>query len=134
MAVKRVSPKEASELVAQGYAYLDVRSIPEYDGGHPPGAYNVPLMHMGPGGMAPNGDFAAVVARAFPDKSAKIVVGCKSGGRSIKAAEMMAASGYSNLVEMRGGYGGDGQEAGWAQVGLPSERATPGRSFEELKK
>lgn len=134
MAVKRVSPKEASELVGQGYAYLDVRSIPEYDGGHPPGAYNIPLMHMGPGGMAPNAEFAAVVAKVFPDKGAKIVVGCKSGGRSIRAAQMLEASGYTGLIENRAGWGGDGVEPGWAQAGLPAEKATPGRSFEELKK
>jgi len=134
MPVKQVSPKQASELVGQGWSYLDVRSIPEYDAGHVPGAYNVPLMHMGPAGMAPNAEFAAVVAKTFPDKGAQIVVGCKAGGRSARAAEMLAASGYRNLVDMNAGWSGNGKEPGWSQAGLPVEQKTPGKSFEELKK
>ena len=43
---KRVSPQEARDLMEKdGYVYVDVRSIPEFDAGHPAGAYNVPLMH-----------------------------------------------------------------------------------------
>ena len=80
MAVKRVSPAEARDLIdKQGYVYVDVRSVPEFAAGHPQGAYNVPLMNMGPGGMSPNPDFMTVMA-TFP-KDAKLVVGCKAGGR-----------------------------------------------------
>ena len=52
--VKRVTPPEADALLAQGWTYLDVRSIPEFEGGHPAGAANVPLLHMQGGRMAPN--------------------------------------------------------------------------------
>ena len=52
--VKRVTPIEADALLKDGWAYLDVRSIPEFDGGHPTGAANVPLLHMAGGRMAPN--------------------------------------------------------------------------------
>ena len=62
MPVKRVSPEEARDLMEkEGYTYLDVRSIPEFEAGHPKGAYNIPLNHMGPGVMSPNPDFMAVV-------------------------------------------------------------------------
>ena len=44
--VKRVTPPEASTLLGEGWVYLDVRSIPEFDDGHPPGAANVPLLHF----------------------------------------------------------------------------------------
>ena len=75
MAVKRISPDEAREIIdKQGYAYLDVRSVPEFEAGHPTGAYNVPLLHMGPGGMSPNPDFMAVVQKAFPT-DARLVLG-----------------------------------------------------------
>jgi hypothetical protein len=50
----------------EGYVYLDVRSVPEFAAGHPTGAYNIPLLDMGPGGMAPNPDFLAVVQKSFP--------------------------------------------------------------------
>ena len=47
--LKRISPAEAQALVAEGWVYLDVRSEPEFAAGHPVGAHNVPLQHVGPG-------------------------------------------------------------------------------------
>jgi rhodanese-related sulfurtransferase len=134
MAVKRVAPEEARDLMdAQGYVYLDVRSVPEFDAGHPTGAYNVPLMHMGPAGMAPNSEFLAVVQKSFP-KDAKLVVGCKAGGRSARAAAMLEESGYTDLVDQRAGYEGNPQEAGWRPKGLPASQSAPAdRTYEALK-
>src|SRR2546430_1826883 len=104
--IQRVSPVEAKKLVdEQGYVYLDVRSEPEYFGGHPTGAHNVPLMNAGPQGMAPNPDFLAVVQALYP-KDTKLVVGCKAGGRSLRAAEMMAGAGYTNVIDQRAGFDG----------------------------
>jgi rhodanese-related sulfurtransferase len=40
--IKSVSPEQAQSLLD------DVRSEPEFEQGHVPGAVNVPLMHMGP--------------------------------------------------------------------------------------
>ena len=138
--VKRVMAAEAAELVKDGWAYLDVRSIPEFDDGHPPGAANVPLLHFQGGRMAPNPDFQRVVEANFP-KDAKIVVGCKAGGRSLQAATLMQAAGYTNVVDMRGGFHGErdafGRVAapGWAEAGLPVETATPAeKTYAELAK
>ncbi len=126
MAVKRVPPTEAAKLLAQGYKYLDVRSIPEFQQGHPHGAYNVPIAHMMPGGrMAPNPDFEAVVARHF-GKGDRIVIGCASGGRSLRAAEMLQALGWADVVDNSGGMNG------WRSAGLPVETAAPGRGYAEL--
>ena len=134
MAVKRISPDEARELVdKQGYAYLDVRSVPEFEAGHPTGAFNVPLLHMGPGGTSPNPDFMSVVQKVFP-ADAKLVLGCKGGGRSLKAADMLMAAGYTNVVEQRAGFEGNGAEPGWRPRGLPtSAKPTDGRAYESLK-
>src|SRR6185295_9135998 len=109
MPVKRVAPEEARDLMDQGYTYLDVRSIPEFEAGHPTGAYNVPLMHMGPGGMAPNPDFLSVVQKRFPTET-PLVIGCKAGGRSARAAAVLEGAGYTNLVDQRAGYDGNPQE------------------------
>jgi rhodanese-related sulfurtransferase len=141
MSVKRIAPKEALELIQQGWAYVDVRSIPEYEAGHPAGAYNIPLMHFMPGrGMSPNPDFGAVFAKHFP-KDAKVVVGCKTAGRSLRAAEMLSSGGWSNVVDMRGGYEGERDASGspivpgWKEAGLPVEMTSPvERSYEGLKK
>jgi rhodanese-related sulfurtransferase len=139
MSIKRVSPEDAKQLVdEEGYAYLDVRSIQEFDQGHPEGAYNIPLLHMTPAGMQPNPDFMEVVRSIF-EPDAKIVVGCKAGGRSLKAAQAMAQAGYSQVIDQRAGFVGAtdpfGQvvEPGWQRKGLPvATRPEPGRSYAEL--
>ncbi len=136
--IERISPDEAKQRMDQGWTYLDVRSVPEFEQGHPSGAYNVPLMHMGPAGMQPNPDFMDVVGRHFP-KDTRLVLGCRSGGRSLRAAEMLRAAGYTNLVDQRAGWGGArdafGQlsEKGWEAAGLPtSTEPEEGRSWDAL--
>jgi rhodanese-related sulfurtransferase len=136
--IKRVSPEEAKALIdSDGYQYVDVRSIPEFEAGHPTGAFNVPWKHMGASGASDNDDFLAVMETAF-GKEAKIVVGCKSGGRSLAAAQTLAAAGFTNVIDQRagfmGGMGPGGPEAGWAMQGLPTARqAEPGHSYQELE-
>ena len=104
--VKRVTPSEAAALLTEGWSYLDVRSIPEFEEGHPVGAANVPFLHFTAGRMSPNGDFQKVVAANFaPDT--KLVVGCKAGGRSLQAAALLEAAGYTSVVDMRGGFHGE---------------------------
>ena len=138
--VKRVTPVEADALLKEGWTYLDVRSIPEFEGGHPAGAANVPLLHMMGGRMAPNAAFRSVVEGNFA-KDAKLVVGCKVGGRSAQAAALLEAAGYTSVVDMRGGFHGERDNfgrvevAGWAESGLPVETsAPPEKTYAELEK
>jgi len=135
----RVPPKEAAELVQKGHTYVDVRSIPEYQQGHPAGAKNVPFMHFENGRMVLNPEFLQVMERLF-GKNDKLVLGCKSGGRSLQAATLLEKSGWTGVVDMRGGFDGEvnpatGQMAvpGWSREGLPVETSTPGGSYEELR-
>ena len=138
--VERISPEEARRRMDEdGWIYLDVRSVPEFDAGHPKGAYNVPLMHMGDGGMEPNPDFLPVVEATFP-KDTPLILGCRSGGRSLRAGEMLEAAGWTRVVDQRAGWGGArdpfGQlgEPGWEAAGLPSAtEPEPGRSYAELE-
>jgi rhodanese-related sulfurtransferase len=138
--VKRVTPLEAQALMAQGWTYLDVRSIPEFEGGHPAGAVNVPLLHLENGRMAPNRDFQTVVTANFP-KDTKLVVGCKAGPRSAQASALLAAAGYSDVVDVRGGFHGERDAMGrvtapgWAEQNLPVETATAAdRTYAALAK
>ncbi|HEY3818758.1 MAG TPA: rhodanese-like domain-containing protein [Polyangiaceae bacterium] len=131
----RISPQEASAKLAEGWTYVDVRTTQEFEAGHPPGAVNVPLMHAGGGGMVPNPDFLAVMTAAFP-KDARLVVGCKSGGRSLRAAQALLGAGFTSVLDQRAGWDGArnpfGQvtEAGWSRAGLPIEEGQPeGRSW-----
>jgi rhodanese-related sulfurtransferase len=133
MAVRRVTPQEAKALLDEGWTYVDVRSIPEFEKGHPTGAYNVPLLHMGPAGMSPNADFAAVMQKAFP-KDARLVVGCKMGGRSAQASQMLESLGYTSVVDQKGGFEGQPGNPGWSPAGLPvATQAEPGRTYEGLR-
>ena len=136
--VKRVMPAEAAGLLGEGWSYLDVRSIPEFEQGHPTGAANIPLLHFQGGRMAPNPEFQRVVEASFP-KDSKLVIGCKSGGRSLQAAGLLAAAGYTNIVDLQGGFGGEHDalgrvgSPGWAGAGLPvATQAEPGKSYAEL--
>ena len=139
MNVKRVSPEKADTLLKEeGYVYVDVRSIPEFDAGHTAGAYNIPLLHATPSGMRPNGDFMSVVAAVFP-KDSKLVIGCRSGNRSLRAAHALLAAGFEHVVDQRAGHGGvrdafgQVQEAGWESVGLEvATEAHSDRTYEAL--
>ena len=141
MSILRVSPEEALRLLREeGYTYLDVRSIPEFEEGHPEGAYNVPLMHMTPAGMQANGDFLAVVQQTFPE-STKLVLGCKSGGRSLRAAEQLTHAGFQHIVDQKAGWAGQTDqfgrvaEEGWGPKGLPASKETePDHGYEALLK
>lgn len=137
MTVRRVLPKEAETLLAEGYVYVDVRSVPEYDEGHPTGAYNVPLMHAGAGGMAPNPEFVAVMERTFA-RDARLLLGCRSGQRSMRAAEQLAAAGYGDLVDLSSGFDGNRDgfgrvvTEGWRGAGLPVETGSGARGWAAL--
>jgi rhodanese-related sulfurtransferase len=121
-------PEEAARLVREeGYTYVDVRSIPEFEGGHPHPAVNIPILHADPqtGQMTPNPDFLDVVQAHFP-KDARLVLGCRSGQRSARATELLLQAGYTTVVNMRCGFGGErnpyGQvvNPGWQDRGLPT--------------
>ena len=141
MSYENLDPAQAHDRLQsdEGWTYLDVRTEEEFAAGHPPGAYNIPLLFRGPAGMQPNPDFVSQVSRHF-EKDTRLVVACKAGGRSLHACEALAAEGYGALVNMDGGYHGRPNQMGrievegWASRGLPTTTdATAGRTFGELK-
>jgi rhodanese-related sulfurtransferase len=129
----RVSPTEARRLVVEeGYAYLDVRTGVEFASGHPTGSINVPLLIDGPRGRVLNERFMDEVLIRF-SKSAKLVIGCRSGQRSLRAAGLLEAEGFEHVIDQRAGFDGVRDafggvvEAGWLATGLPIEtRMTSG--------
>ena len=139
MGVKRIEAEEAARLLDEGYTYIDVRSVPEFAQGHPPNAYNVPFMNMIPGkGLAANPAFIDVMKANF-DAGDRLIIGCRSGGRSAKAASQLAAAGFTDLCDLRGGFeaetgpGGAVTCPGWSRCGLPTEtEPQPGRDYDAL--
>ncbi len=138
MYVQRVSPEEALELIEkEEWVYVDVRSVYEFDQGHPRGAYNVPLLHMDERGSTANPDFLSVMERRFP-KDAHLVVGCRTSNRSEHAVVLLAGAGFTNLRLQGAGFLGTHdsfgrEDLGWSRKGLPtSHEAEPGRSWVNL--
>jgi rhodanese-related sulfurtransferase len=93
---------------------------------------------MGPAGFEPNPEFMAVLERAFA-KDEKLIVGCKTGARSRRAAAMLVSAGFTTVGDMIAGFGGSRDafgrpSPGWVQKGLPVETGAPeGRSYPDLK-
>lgn len=72
---------------------LDVRTPGEYSKGHLPNSM-----------QADWNDKSEFTRRIqFLDKNAPVYVYCLSGGRSHAAAELLRKSGYSNVIELKGG-------------------------------
>jgi len=130
MDIRQTTPPEAREtLTANPRAvYLDVRTEAEFEAGHPTGARNVPVVFFDPATRrpTPNADFVATVERTIPH-TAKLLVGCQSGGRSARACELLAQAGFTDLTNVRGGFGGAHDQSGrvvvpgWREAGLPVE-------------
>ena len=53
------------------------------------------------------------------NKDKKILVMCAAGGRSMIAANLLEADGYS-AINVSDGFSGNGQDPGWKNSGLPS--------------
>lgn len=134
MPIQQINPTKAKEILDKDpqAIYLDVRSIPEFVQGHAIRAINIPLMHMNQGQMTPNPDFVKV-AESVLSREKTYVVGCKMGGRSQKACEILERLGFKNLHNIQGGFGGSPEETGWKDLGLPvSQENGEGVGYESL--
>ena len=128
MAVSTLTIEAAHAAQLDGATYIDVRSSAEFAAGRPAGAINVPLLDNDEdsGQLLPNPDFVRVMRANFPP-DARLLVGCQSGGRSGRAAQMLEAFGFTNVANVPGGF------AGWVPSGLPIDATVaPHRSYEDL--
>ena len=87
--IQEVSVDELAERLAAGATVFDVRGPDEYDEAHVPGAVPIPL------GTVPDR------VADFPTDGEVLVI-CKSGGRSMRACEFLAANGRT-AVNVAGG-------------------------------
>jgi rhodanese-related sulfurtransferase len=96
-----VGPQEAARLQRQGATIVDVREDHEWDAGRIPGAVHIPLMQL------------AAQVESLP-ADGPIVFQCKSGGRSLMAAQALRAAGRP-ACSLAGGL------HAWQDAGLPLE-------------
>jgi rhodanese-related sulfurtransferase len=129
MEIPQTTPSEAYDLLQRqsDAVYLDVRTANEFEAGHPAGARHVPVLFFVAGGQPrPNPDFVAGVEALVP-RTTTLVVGCQSGGRSQHACELLRDAGYTDVTNVRGGFGGARDQTGrviipgWRDAGLPVE-------------
>lgn len=90
------------EIKADSVQLLDVRTPQEYAGGHIDGALNIDVR---------SDDFRRMVEKKL-SKDSTILVYCRSGRRSMDAAEILTKLGYK-VVNLKGGI------IGWEKDGLP---------------
>lgn len=98
--IREIEPLEADRLVRSGAVLLDVREADEWAAGHAPVARHLPLGQI---------DQASSVVPASSDTT--VVVVCRSGARSLRAAEALAGAGYQ-VINLQGGM------RAWAAAGL----------------
>ncbi len=94
------TPELNDRLKREQLTVLDVRREPEWQAGHIAGAHWHPLDEF---------------ARDFPllDRHAPVVVHCKSGYRSTIAAGLLQRAGFTNLMNLTGGFDA------WTAANLP---------------
>lgn len=90
------NPESVAALLAEGGVLIDVREDDEWAAGHAPAAAHHRL-----------GDLQAAAVPA-----GTVLTICRSGKRSAKAAELLAASGRE-VINVEGGM------AAWERAGLP---------------
>ena len=99
MQIPEIDVDELARRRADGALVIDVRQPDEYDEGHVPGARLIPLGEVGQ-----RLDEVPV--------DGEVLVICRSGGRSLKAAEVMATAGRQP-VNVAGGT------LAWIDAGHP---------------
>lgn len=89
---KKITAEEAKQRIdAGGAVILDVRTQEEYDEGHIDGAIRLEY-----------NDFDEQLTEILPDKSAQILIYCRSGNRSRIATEYLISNGYTDVYDFGG--------------------------------
>ena len=103
--ITEITPQEAfTERDEGGGKLIDTREPYEYEESHIEGSE-----------LIPPGVIADRIEAAVPDKDQRVILQCRSGARSLAAAEVLAGMGYTNLANLSGGI------LEWEAQGLPVE-------------
>jgi len=94
--ITEVNVETAKQLIAEGNINIvDVREGEEYQAGHLDNAILLPRGVL---------EFKISAVDQLTDKSAAVLLYCRTGGRSALAALAMQELGYNNVMSMAGGY------------------------------
>jgi len=125
--ITNLSPPKAWDLMQSrpDAVLIDVRSKFEHTFiGHPPKAVLVAWKELPD--WRPNPEFVPSVIEAVPYRNTPILLLCRSGQRSLEAASTLQQIGYTQLINIEGGFEGplDSDKHrntldGWRFHGLP---------------
>ena len=91
-AYHKITPQAGYEMMKkEEITLIDVREPAEYQQGHIPGARLIPL-----------GTIDETIKDKLPDKKKPLIVYCRSGVRSKKAAMKLVELGYTDVRDMGG--------------------------------
>ena len=125
--IKQIKSSEVKNYIKENsnVVLLDVRTENEWTTLGKPNAedlnsktYFVTVSHDLSNWQVPDPNFVENVKKNI-SKDKTILVMCAAGGRSMIAANLLEAEGYSAL-NISDGYSGNGQDPGWKNLGLPS--------------
>jgi rhodanese-related sulfurtransferase len=129
--IENLAPRQAWELLQQNTdaVLVDVRTKVEHAFvGHPLGAIHVAWKEAPDWVINP--EFVAGVEELVPDKSAPVLLLCRSGQRSLDAAKKLEEAGYQRLINIIDGFEGPldqhhhrGNLGGWRFSELPWEQS-----------
>ena len=130
--VAEVNPKQAWKILQENpdAILLDVRSKVEFDYvGHPVGAVHVPLQEFPDWQTDPDFSQKVIELLGTASRNVTVLTLCRSGKRSMLAAQLLEAQGYKDTVNIAEGFEGDpdenrhrGNVNGWRYHGLPWEQ------------
>ncbi|KAL1191935.1 Rhodanese-like domain-containing protein 17 [Cardamine amara subsp. amara] len=122
-----IDVNKAQKLLDSGYTFLDVRTVEEFEKGHVDSekVFNVPYWFYTPQGQEINPNFLKHVLSVC-NHTDHLVVGCKSGVRSLHATKLLVSSGFKNVKNMDGGY------VSWVDKRFPVKVEKKGLKSDEL--
>lgn len=103
--VQQISVAELNAILESedaDYLLIDIREANEYVLGNIPGSANVPrgMLEF----VINDEEFWSEQYLYPPEKGTEIIVYCKSGNRGILAAKALMQLGYTNVVNLEGGF------------------------------
>ena len=125
--IKQIKSSEISNYIKENsnVVLLDVRTANEWNSLGKPNAedlnsktYFITVSPDLSNWQIPDPNFVENVKKSI-NKDKTILVMCAAGGRSMIAANLLKAGGYS-VLNVSDGYSGNGQDPGWKNLGLPS--------------
>ena len=130
--VAEVNPKQAWKILQENpnAILLDVRSKVEFDYvGHPVGAVHVPLQEFPDWQTDPDFSQKVIELLGTASRDVTVLTICRSGKRSMLAAQLLEEQGYKHTVNITEGFEGNpdenrhrGNVNGWRFHGLPWEQ------------